>query len=302
MSKLSYKAGYLKKTATREHLFLPKTYLKNFATCKNGDYQVHILDKDQASDKIVEQNIADICAENHVLKLDGKEKSKQKLEDIYTDVFENHYEKLFSVLTDDSALKITDELMKSIVSAVITMFYKTRKWSDLLGYNTERELNKMERLRDQFRIDHYFNSDGIQVNFQDKTLEELEVSHKNITRVPLLITQLKVALKLTEARQFDFINVYQVTDDSELITSDNPVLAINMHKLKSMHFAPDNAYYLPISKKHLIAIFPKQELPSQNKIIRLLINKEWVESFNTMQLFQSEKCIIGSVEAIKNTK
>jgi len=132
-------------------------------------------------------------------------------------------------------------------------------------------------------------------------MEELEVSHKNIARIPLIITQLKVALKLIETRQFDCINVYRIADDSEFITSDNPVLAININKMKTMHFDIENAYYLPISKKFLLAIFPKEELSRQNKIIRLMINKEWVESFNTMQLFQSDKCIIGSVEAIKNT-
>jgi hypothetical protein len=291
----------MKKAETKKPNFVPKTYLKNFATRKNDDYYVNILKKDEACDKIIEINISDICAENHLLKLDGNNKSKQKLEDIYTDIFEKHYDSLFSVLTDDKVLEITDELKKSIVSAVVTMFYRTKKWSDLLGYHTDGNLNKIDQLRNQFKVDHYFNSKGLQLSFQNKTLEELEVSHKNITPIPLIITQLKVALKLIESKQFDCINVYKIADESEFITSDNPVLAINMQKVRTTHFDIENAYYLPISNKYLIAIFPKEELPSQNKIIRLMINKEWVESFNTMQLFQSDKCIIGSVKAIKKT-
>jgi hypothetical protein len=291
----------MKKAETKKHHFVPKTYLKNFATWKNEDYYVNILKKVEAYDTIIESKISDICAENHISKPDGNHKSKQKLEDIYTDIFENHYDKLFSVLTDDKILEITDELKKAIVSAVVTMFYKTKKWTDLLGYHADGDTNKIDQLRNQFKVDHYFNSKGAQVGFQNKTLEELEVSHKNITRIPLIITQLKVALKLIEAKQFDCINVYKIADGSEFITSDNPVLAINMQKMRTMHFDIENAYYLPISNKYLIAIFPKEELPSQNKIIRLMINKEWVESFNTMQLFQSDKCIIGSVEAIKKT-
>jgi hypothetical protein len=180
------------------------------------------------------------------------------------------------------------------------MFYRTKKWTDLLGYHTDGNMQKIDQLRNQFKVDHYFNSTGGQVAFQNKTLEELEVSHKNITRIPLIITQLKVALKLIEAKQFDCINVYKIADESEFITSDNPVLAINMQKMRTMHFDVENAYYLPISSKYLIAIFPKEVLPSKNKIIRLMINKEWVESFNTMQWFQSDKCIVGSVDGIKN--
>ncbi len=292
----------MKKAETKNHHFIPKTYLKNFAFRKNDDYFINISKKDEASDKMVESNINDICAENHLLEPVEKGKSKQKLEDIYTDVFENHYDKLFSVLTDDKVLEITDDMKKSIVSAVVTMFYKTKKWSDILGFHTDGDIEKIDQLRNQFKVDHYFNSKGVQVGFQNKTLEELEVSHKSITRIPLILTQLKVALKHIETNQFDFINVYKITDDSEFITSDNPVLAINMHKMRTMHFDVENAYYLPISNKYLIAIFPKEELPSQNKIIRLMINKEWVESFNTMQLFHSDKCIIGSGDAIKKAK
>jgi hypothetical protein len=292
----------MKKAETRKHHFVPKTYLKNFATRKNEDCYVNILSKDDSFDKIVESKISDLCAENHLLKLNGNHKSTQKLEDIYTDIFENHYDNLFIVLTDDTVLEITEELKKSIVSAVVTMFYKTKKWNDLLGYHSDGDTNTIDQLRNQFKVDHYFNSKGAKVGFQNKTLEELEVSNKNITRIPLILTQLKVALKLIEANQFDCFNVYKIADDSEFITSDNPVLAINMHKMRTMHFDIENAYYLPISNKYLIAIFPKDELPSQNKIIRLMINKEWVESFNTMQLFQSDRCIIGSVDAIKKTK
>jgi len=292
----------MKKSEPKKHHFVPKTYLKNFATRKNDDYFVNILHKDEPGNMISEKNIADICAANHLLKPDGNHKSKQKLEDIYTDIFENHYDKLFSVLTDDKVQEITDELKKSIVSAVVTMFYKTKKWSDLLGYNTDADTNKIDQLRNQFKVDHYFNSKGTQVDFQNKTLEELEISHKNITRIPLIITQLKVALKLIEAKQFDCVNVYKIADESEFITSDNPVLVINMHKMRTLHFDIENAYYLPISNKYLIAIFPAKAEPSQNKIIRLMINKEWVQSFNTMQLFQSDKCLIGSVEAIRKIK
>lgn len=292
----------MKKAETKKHHCVLKTYLKNFAIWKNDEYYVNILNKNEAYDTIAESKINDICAENHLLKPDENHKSKEKLEDIYTEIFENHYDNLFSVLTNDKVLEITDELKKSIVSAVVTMFYRTKKWSDLLGYHNDVNIKKIDQLRNQFNVDHYFNSKGVQVGFQDKTLEELEVSHKGITQIPLIITQLKVALKLIEAKQFDCINVYKIADDSEFITSDNPVLAINMHKMRTMHFDIENAYYLPISSKYLIAIFPKEELPSQNKIIRLMINKEWVESFNTMQLFHSDKCIIGSVEAIKKTK
>ncbi|MFN8134309.1 MAG: hypothetical protein U0Z17_03435 [Bacteroidales bacterium] len=83
------------------------------------------------------------------------------------------------------------------------------------------------RLNKVFRIDHYFDSQGMRVDISSKTLEELQINDKNIKRIPLVVTQLKSALNLIEARQFDFINIYKIADDSEFITSDNPVVAIN---------------------------------------------------------------------------
>ena len=154
----------MKKTEPKKHHFVPKTYLKNFATRKNDDYYVSILHKDEPGDKISEKNIADLCAVNHLSKPDGNHKLKQKLEDIYTDIFENHYDKLFSVLTDDKILEITDELKNSVVSAVVTMFYKTKKWSDLLAYHANGNINMIDQLRNQFKVDHYFNSKGVQVD------------------------------------------------------------------------------------------------------------------------------------------
>ena len=141
---------------------------------------------------------------------------------------------------------------------------------------------------------------GMRVDIRNKTLEELQINDKNISRIPLVVTQLKSAMHLIEARQFDFINIYKIADDSEFITSDNPVIAINIYKVKSSTFDIDNAYYMPISSKYLLAVFPKEKNPSHNKIIRILINKEWVESFNNMQIFNRNQYIIGSKEAIIN--
>jgi hypothetical protein len=288
----------MKKAETSKHHFLPRTYLKNFGIVRDNDFYVHVLQKNQDIENIVEKCVSDCCALNHKETPKKSEKSTQKLEDIYTEIYENHYESLFSVLTNDDITELSDEMKKSAVSAVISIFGRTRSWKDLIHLNTQSK--KDFRLNKVFRIDHYFDSQGMRVDIRNKTLEELQINDKNIARLPLVVTQLKSALHLIEARQFDFINIYKIADDSEFITSDNPVVAININKVKSSTFDIDNAYYMPISNKYLLAVFPKEKNPSHNKIIRILINKEWVESFNNMQIFSRNQYIIGSKEALIN--
>lgn len=288
----------MKKAGTSKHNFLPRTYLKNFGIMQDNDFYVYALQKDQDIEKMEEKRISDCCAINHKAPDPKSKKSTQKLEDIYTEIFENHYESLFSILINDDVTELSDEMKKCAVSAVISIFGRTRSWKDLIHLDTPTK--KDFRLNKVFRIDHYFDSQGMRVDIRNKTLEELQISDKNITRIPLVVTQLKSALHLIEARQFDFINIYKIADDSEFITSDNPVVAININKVKSSTFDIDNAYYMPISRKYLLAVFPKEKNPSHNKIIRILINKEWVESFNNMQVFNRNQYIIGSKEAIIN--
>jgi hypothetical protein len=42
----------MKKAETKNHHFVPKTYLKNFAIMKDEGFYVNILRKDESSDKI----------------------------------------------------------------------------------------------------------------------------------------------------------------------------------------------------------------------------------------------------------
>lgn len=293
----------MKKTETKKHHFVPRTYLKNFSHKKNDDYYVHVLQKDQSYDKIFESNIINVCAENHLYTLSGTDESKLMLEDIYSNIFENQYDNLYSVLTNDSIIEISPEIKKSIVSAVITMFYRTKKWINIYSSHTDEVMNKLYQVSKQYGSDSYINSNGETINIKGKTLEELQINEKNKSRIPLIITQLKAALKLIEAKQFDNINVFKIIDENEFITSDNPVLPMNINRQRTIPFDIDNAYYLPISNKYLLSIFPREvDLPVLNKIIRLIIGREQIEGFNNMQLFNSDKFLIGSTSSLKRIK
>lgn len=290
----------MKKTKTKKHHFVPRTYLKNFSHKKNDDFYVNVLHKDQPIAEIFESNIINICAENHLYSLSGNDESKQMLENIYSNIFENQYDDLYSLLTNDTIVEISPEIKKSIVSTIITMFYRTKKWINIYNTHTDEVMNKLYKVSNQFNVDHYINSNGKPININGKSIEELQINEKIKSRIPFILTQLKVALKLIEAKQYDNINVFKIIDENEFITSDNPVLPMNINRQRTIPFDIDNAYYLPISNKYLLSIFPREaDIPVLNKIIRLIAVRKQVEGFNKLQLFNSDKFLIGSISSLK---
>lgn len=289
-------------TETKKQHFVPRTYLRNFAHLRNGEFYVNVLQKNQPRENIFESNITNVCAENHLYTLTGDIESRQLLENIYSNIFENDYKDLFSVLTNDTIYEITDEMKKSIVSALITMFYRTKKWVNEYNSFNDEAMNKVYQVCKQFNLDYFTNPNGEQISIKDKSLGELQSNLKKNTRIPIVLSQLKVALRLIDAKQFDNINVFKILDDCEFITSDNPVLAMNVNKMPTIPFDIDNAYYLPISDKYLLSIFPNEDLPAHNKIIRMIMSKETVMGFNKWQLANSDRFIIGSRKSLIETK
>ncbi|MEI6349313.1 MAG: DUF4238 domain-containing protein [Bacteroidota bacterium] len=281
--------------------FVPRTYLKNFGYKKNDDFYVNVLPKNQLIEDIFESNTKNICAENHLYTLNGDIESRQLLENIYSNVFENEYPDLFNILTNDNINEISKRKRKAIISAIITMFYRTKKWLNEINNFNDETLNKIFLFCKQFKLDYYIDTYGDKVSIIGKNIQELKQNKRKDTRIPFVLIQLETALKLIELKQNDNINVYKIIDNCEFITSDNPVFAININNKKTIPFDLDNAYYLPISNKYLLSIFPREGLPLNNKIIRISMSNEQVKKMNKLQLINSDKFIIGSKKGLEET-
>lgn len=281
--------------------FVPRTYLKNFGYKKNDDFYVNVLPKGQIIENIFESNTKNICAENHLYTLNGDVKSRQLLENIYSNVFENEYLDLFNILTNDTINEITTENRKAIISAIITMFYRTKKWLNEINNFNDETLSKIFQFCKQYNLDYYIDTNGDKVIITGKNIQELKQNKRKETRIPFVLIQLETALKLIELKKNDNINVYKIVDNSEFITSDNPVFGVNINNQPTIPFDLDNAYYLPISNKYLLSIFPREGLPINNKIIRIAMSNEQVKKMNKLQLLNSDKFIIGSKKGLVET-
>lgn len=286
---------------TKKQHFVPRVYLKNFGYKKNDDFYVNVLPKNQPIGSMFESNTKKICAENHLYTLNGDIKSRQFLENIYSSIFENEYENLFNILTDDNILEISFEKKKSIISTVITMFYRTKKWLNEINSFNDESLKKIFTICEQLNLDHYTDSNGRKISIRGKSIQDLKGNKKAETKIPFVLSQLETAIKLIEIKQYDNIYVFKIENGEEFITSDNPVFAVNINNLSTIPFDMDNAYYLPISKTYLLSLFPRENLSVNNKIIRMTMNHDKVTKMNKVQLKNCDKFIIGSKVGIAET-
>ncbi len=95
--------------------------------------------------------------------------------------------------------------------------------------------------------------------------------------------------------------MFKIESKNEFVTSDNPVFAININKVQTIPFDTNNAYYLPISNKYLLSIFPNEDLLKNNRIIRMVMSDDQVKKMNKIQLLNCDKSIIGSRNEIIET-
>lgn len=281
--------------------FVPKTYLKRFSLLRNNEYYINAFPKGTRNPcKLFETNITNICAKKNIYTLKGNIKERQLLEDIYSNIFENEYDTIYKLLTDNSISDISSNLKLKIIETVITMFYRTKKWITSINEFSDNLLNKTYLMCKQSKKSSFIDSEGNRISIRNKTLEEIQSERRDANRIFHVISQLQIAEKLIDIMQNSNINVFEIKEDIELITSDNPVLFKNIHHKLSIPFDKENVYYLPINSKFLLSIFPNENSHQLNKIIRLELKKQGVKRFNEIQESNSEMFILGTESSIES--
>lgn len=289
----------------RQH-FVPRTYLKHFASAKGQEYRISVLPCSvESPDKIFETNIKNIAVERDLYTLPGETiDQKMAVEKFYSNEFEQHYNKLYNILVDPEIRKISLEERELIISTVVTMYYRTTKW-----VSASRDL--MSRIFDQVFYQcqqtgmDYFTFEGEKISIAGRTYEEFTKAYNDEKQPGMIITQLEAALKLISLRlKNDAIMVIKLDEDDEFITSDNPVIATNYSEKKMMPFDPENTLKLPLDSKHTLLLIP-EGIPGQENLIFRKTSKDAVSIMNKLvgnyqQMNNSEKFLLGTKTALKS--
>jgi Protein of unknown function (DUF4238) len=288
----------------RQH-YVPKTYLKQFSSERNGSFYIRGINKDEIEqERVIEFNTINICLRKNLYTLTGETiEERQKIEKFYSDEIEDNYNTLYSLLIDPNKTTITPDERKLIISTVITMLYRTTKWITEHNIVWNRALESVYTLCKQSGHNH-FEFEGNSISIEGKSLKQIQDEFANSSREQQVKTQLEVAFSLIDLRLNDGIFVSKLgKNDCSYITSDNPVVLRNRKGKRIMPFDVDNIISLHIDEKHKLMIMPTRQLSERNLIVRhttvgVFADFDMMVS-NALQMENSEKFILGSETSLK---
>lgn len=281
----------------KNHHYTPQSYLRKFAYQKGGEYYVHVRYK---GEKFFESNIRNICSENYFYTIPNAS-DKNRVEKFYAEEIDNVFPILHAIAKDEGLKKLDQETTKQIVRAALSLYFRTPKF--LKQYNDHISV-LLESLRNysigKTKI-YYVDFIGMRIDIRNIDLAQLEDTVVNNNKVLFLEGHLKVLDSLVEYKALNGIGVNMIVDDSELITSDNPVIIRNYNTGESDNlFDPESIIYLPIDRKLMLTIIPNSFGSANENVLRVLSTRDFTLSINTDVEGNSEKWIIGSEDSIKN--
>ncbi len=127
------------------------------------------------------RDIANVCLETDLYLLDGDtEEERQALEKLCREFFEDGYDAIYRILTDDKRDFITMGERYDIISFVVSMFYRNNSW--VVGYNTlmNETIAKAYTLAKENGKDSLFWS-----HFRSQEFNRIQIRH--FYRITLLI-------------------------------------------------------------------------------------------------------------------
>ena len=261
-----------------DHHTTPKCYLKNFSEEGKSIYRKHKrVDQKYRVNKELKRpeslKSATVHDDFYTVKSGNEPMLIETL--IYEREIENYYPKYYKLLTDFSAM------------ALPTMEDRSRALMCLLSLHC--------RTPKQFK--NFFSIIPSEFNYEiDQIKEDYKGAHL-----------LKTLTSFIEAHQFKIFRVATITDTSEFITSDNPVLIINkdgdlVNSDFRQQFNKENKIIIPLDPKHcciLTSATDKNGISIEgkvfyNKIDRVDVDCSFVQNVNYHMMGSAEKYLFGS--------
>ncbi len=283
---------------TRRMHYVPRTYLKYFSTERKGDYFIDALNKETGT--IFSPNINNICVEKDIYALPGETvEARQFLETMYGKLYECEYDDIYKVLMDPDKEFLTPSERYSIISFVVSMFYRNNSWNNFHNKFMDGVYERAFYTTQASGHDSFFLGDE-EISIAGKSLEALQKENRKNVQPAIALSTAQHIFKLTRLRMVnDVVTVVKVDGSYEFITSDNPVSAKGEDsKLHLIPMDPTNTLTMPINKHHLLLLRPWGHQLDKLMLGRMTENLTMgllsVVSNNEYQKRQSDKFILGT--------
>ena len=249
---------------TKRQHFVPRVYLKNFAKKYGDKWLIDSVNMEDPSHHF-SGNIDDVCVKKNFYTLTGgTEKERQAIENFYQDI-ETKYDSVYSKLVDTNIREIEDEEKQIIIAFLTTLLFRNLSWVERYNEFVERSFRKAYALCNQHGKKK-FNYLGKQISFENQDFEEVLDEHLTSIKDGQVSVQVDVALRLSQLRAEDEFFVTELGEEnSNFVTSDNPVVIQSESKGYVMPFDPENILSLPLNNKFLLYLMPSSISPIKIK-------------------------------------
>lgn len=278
--------------------YIPQSYLRNFSMNRKGNDYVNVRFN---GEKFHETNIRNICSENYFYSIPGAdEATKNLIEKYYSENIDALYPEIAELARNEEVTQITDEQREKILYAVLNLYFRTPKF---LAYY-ENHINELEAKFDDYNTGkserHIIDFYDEKIDFRQVNYDHFKGSSKEKGKLLFLSQHIMLFKYFVDYKLNDGICISKIEDDSEYITSDNPVIIRNTHGFNENIFSRGNIIHLPISPKYKITLIPKAETTLKGSFLRISDTRDIVIGINHDIEKNSEKWIIGSKDGINN--
>lgn len=194
--------------------------------------------------------------------------------DFYANFIENEYSEVYDLLVNPKIDKFDMDQRRKLINFFISLHVRTPKQFEVF-FNTVPESYKyeIEKIKEDYKLAHV----------------------KDVFRNAVI------------AHEFKVVHIFRLIDNSEFITSDNPVLFVNRFgALVSNYFEEqfniDNKIFIPIDKKHCCILSEGSDVNGisfrekcfYNKVVRKDVNVDFASQVNLMMFDNAHKFLFGS--------
>lgn len=242
----------------RQH-YIPRSYLKYFATQKGDKYFVDVLMKSDQP-KILTLSTKDICLEKNLYTFPAVADSDRfAMEKFYAGQVDSVYPEVYSMLVDTAINGISMEDKRKILNTVLSMYFRTPHalnkkmaiWDDGLDKMIAQNRNPEELVTLKFK-------DGTVMSFKIADIEKVREDRKQQFRYKFITEHFADWQDFVDYKMTCGITVIDVPIQVPLITSDNPVLIMGPDSQLNTGnvFDQHNIIEVPIDRTRYLIVFP----------------------------------------------
>jgi hypothetical protein len=282
----------------RQH-YIPKSYLKYFATEEKDNFIVDIYD--ERNEKLLpRQDISSICLKRNLYTLDSEDPNKKYfLELFYAEHVDQHFSEIHDLLTDPEVTTISIEQKQKIISCLLSLYFRTTKFLNG-GYSFfERFIDRalsMQPDKEEMSVVYLEQ----RFKFKRSEVHLFKAKMKEEFRHAFVLSHVEQWTNFFHNKLQNGITICKITEDVNLITSDNPVIIESYDPTRRFNLYDEtNIIQVPIDQKHYLFVQPNEVGHAPLNIVRSDRDARSAVTNNRLMQKNSERWIISDVGGIE---